>query len=67
MEDDTLHDSPEVKEALRRLPKNLAEERQYRVTRAFYLSMRHEILPKDQWTTYDTVFVVHCAKKALNR
>jgi len=55
MDDDTLRDTPEVKEAVRRLPKQVAEERQYRITRALYLSMRKEILPKDEWTSYDTV------------
>jgi len=55
MNDDTLKDSPELTEALRRLPRDVAEERQYRITRALYLSMRHEILPKEEWTTYDTV------------
>jgi len=56
MDDDTLRETPDVKEALRRLPKDVAEERQYRVTRALYLSMRKEILPKAEWTTYDSVF-----------
>ena len=58
MNEDTLHETPEVKEALRRLPKNLAEERQYRITRAFYLSMRHEVLPKEEWTSYESVRVI---------
>jgi len=57
MDDDTLTDSsPDVKEAVRRLPKQVAEERQYRITRALYLSMRKEILPKEEWTTYDSVY-----------
>jgi len=55
MNEDTLIETDEVKEALRRLPKQVAEERQYRITRALYLSMRHEVLPKEEWTTYDTV------------
>jgi len=58
MSEDTLFESPEVKEALRRLPKQVAEERQYRITRAFYLSMRHEVLPKEEWTSYDKVLVI---------
>jgi len=55
MADDTLKDSPELTEALRRLPKDVADERQYRISRALYLSMRNEILPKEEWTTYDSV------------
>jgi len=56
MEDDTINDdSREVKEALRRLPRDVAEERNYRITRAFYLCMRKEILPKEEWTSYDMV------------
>lgn len=55
LHDDTLHDTPEVKEALRRLPKKLQDERQYRVTRALYLSMRKEVLPKAEWTKYEEV------------
>ena len=58
MNEDTLHETPEVKEAVRRLPKHLAEERQYRITRALYLTMRHEILPEKEWTSYDTVFII---------
>jgi len=58
MEEDTYDECAEVKEALRRLPRNVAEERQYRITRALYLSMRHEVLPQDQWTSYETVFII---------
>jgi len=58
MIDDTLKDSPDVVEALRRLPKHVAEERQYRISRALYLSMRKEILPKEEWTTYDSVLTI---------
>jgi len=53
MNDDTLKETPAVKEALRRLPKHLLDERQFRMTRALYLSMRKEILPKDEWTKYE--------------
>jgi len=55
MDDDTLRDTPDVVEAVRRLPKEVAEARQYRITRALYLSMRKEILPKEEWTSYDMV------------
>jgi len=55
MNDDTMRDTPELKEALRRVPKDVMNERNYRITRAFYLNMRKEILPKEEWTTYDSV------------
>ena len=48
---------PEVKEAIRRLPKNVAEERQFRMSRALYLSMRKEILPQNEWTNFEEVSV----------
>jgi ubiquinol-cytochrome c reductase subunit 7 len=51
--DDTLMETPEVKEALRRLPKKLQDERQFRITRALNLSMKKDILPKDEWTKYE--------------
>jgi len=51
--DDTLSETPAVKEALRRLPKRLLDERQFRMTRALYLSMRKEILPKEEWTKWE--------------
>jgi len=53
MHDDTLHETQEVKEAIRRLPKRLQDERQFRITRALYLSMRKEVLPKEEWTKWE--------------
>ena len=53
--DDVRKDCPELKEAVRRLPKHLQEERQFRMTRALYLSMRKEILPEEEWTKYEDV------------
>jgi ubiquinol-cytochrome c reductase subunit 7 len=53
MHDDTLHQTEEVKEALRRLPKNVQDDRQHRITRALYLSMRKEVLPKQEWTKFE--------------
>lgn len=53
LRDDILYETPVVKEALRRLPKNLQDERQFRISRAILLSSKHEILPKEQWTKYD--------------
>jgi len=53
MHDDTLFETPEVKEALHRLPARIQDERQFRITRALYLSMRKEILPKEEWTKWE--------------
>ena len=60
MHDDTLEETPEVKEALRRLPKKVLDERQFRVTRALYLSMKKEVLPKAEWTKFEEVSCAVC-------
>lgn len=46
---------PEVKEALRRLPKPLFYEREFRISRATQLSLQKDILPQKEWTDYDKV------------
>lgn len=51
-------ESPLVKEALRRL--EIAEPRQaydraYRIRVAMQCSLSHSLLPKDQWTTHQSV------------
>lgn len=51
--DDCLTETPEVKEAIRRLPQHLYDERVYRTLRAMDLSMNKKILPEDQWTKYE--------------
>ncbi|ESO07532.1 hypothetical protein HELRODRAFT_76160, partial [Helobdella robusta] len=53
LHDDLLAETHEVKEALRRLPRSISGERQFRISRALYLSMRKEILPKEEWTKYN--------------
>lgn len=53
MRDDTLHETEDVKEAIRRLPEDLYNDRMFRIKRALDLTMRHQILPKDQWTKYE--------------
>lgn len=55
MYDDTLHETPDVEEAIKRLPENLYNDRNFRIKRALDLSMKHQILPKDQWTKYEEV------------
>uniref|UniRef100_A0A096M1N6 Cytochrome b-c1 complex subunit 7 n=1 Tax=Poecilia formosa TaxID=48698 RepID=A0A096M1N6_POEFO len=53
MRDDTIYEDSDVKEALRRLPENVYNDRTFRMKRAFDLSMKQQILPKDQWTKYE--------------
>lgn len=54
--DDCLYETDEVKEAIRRLPQNVFDDRNYRVMRALHLSMTKTVLPKDQWTKYEDDF-----------
>jgi len=51
--DDALNESDDVKEALRRLPQHLLDERAFRIQRAVQCSMMKTVLPKDQWPTYE--------------
>ncbi|KAG8005211.1 Cytochrome b-c1 complex subunit 7, partial [Nibea albiflora] len=53
MRDDTIYENDDVKEALRRLPENHYNNRMFRMKRALDLSMKQQILPKDQWTKYE--------------
>ena len=53
--DDIIIESPEVKEALRRLPAYMQDERQFRISRAFQLSTTKTILPKEEWSLYEDV------------
>ena len=55
MRDDTLEETPVVEEALKRLPKDLYDERSFRISRAFLLSTRKDVLPKEEWTQYESV------------
>ena len=55
MRDDTIYENDDVKEAKRRLPENLYNDRVFRIKRALDLSMRQQILPKEQWTKYEEV------------
>ncbi|ROT79376.1 putative cytochrome b-c1 complex subunit 7 [Penaeus vannamei] len=51
--DDCLYENDDVKEALRRLPQNLKDDRHYRMHRAIHLSMTKTVLPKDEWFSYE--------------
>lgn len=57
MRDDTFYEDDDVKEALKRLPEDLYNERMFRIKRALDLSLKHQILPKDQWVKYEEVCV----------
>ncbi|KAH8293501.1 hypothetical protein KR054_001063 [Drosophila jambulina] len=51
--DDCLHENEDVLEAVRRLPQDLYDERNYRIMRALHLSMTKTILPSCEWTKYE--------------
>ncbi|XP_031710251.1 cytochrome b-c1 complex subunit 7 [Anarrhichthys ocellatus] len=51
--DDTILEDSDVKEALRRLPEKQYNDRMFRLKRSLDLSMKQQILPKDQWTKYE--------------
>ncbi|XP_004712321.1 cytochrome b-c1 complex subunit 7 [Echinops telfairi] len=53
MRDDTIYENEDVIEAIKRLPENLYHDRMFRIKRALDLSMRQQILPKEQWTKYE--------------
>lgn len=48
--DDLLYEDADVKEALKRVPENIIDERNFRILRATQLSLTQHILPKEQWT-----------------
>lgn len=54
---DDLYDEskPIVKEALRRLPENEQHLRHYRMKRAIDLTIKHKLLPRENWTTPEEV------------
>lgn len=53
MRDDTIYEDTDVKEALQRLPETTYNDRLFRIKRALDLTMKQQILPKDQWTKYE--------------
>ncbi|ELV09222.1 Cytochrome b-c1 complex subunit 7 [Tupaia chinensis] len=52
MRDDTIYEIEDVKEAIRRLPENLYNDRIFCIKRALDLTMKQHTLPKQQWTKY---------------
>lgn len=57
MRRDDLYDDDyaDVQEAIRRLPETEKNLRLYRIKRAFDLTLKHSILPTDQWTKPEEV------------
>lgn len=51
--DDCLYEDEDVTEAIRRLPRPVYDQRNYRIMRALNLSMTKTILPKEEWTKYE--------------
>ena len=52
-------DIPELAEAVRRLPEDEQNLRMFRIKRALDLSMKHQILPKEEWTKPEEVYIVN--------
>uniref|UniRef100_A0A8C9C7X7 Cytochrome b-c1 complex subunit 7 n=1 Tax=Phocoena sinus TaxID=42100 RepID=A0A8C9C7X7_PHOSS len=48
MQDDTIYENDDAKEAIRRLPENLYNDTVFRIKRALDL-----ILPTEQWTKHE--------------
>lgn len=46
-------DNSDVKEAVRRLPAHLVDERNFRIVRAMQLSLQKIILPKEEWVKFE--------------
>ena len=58
-------DDADVLEALRRLPDKEKYLRLFRIKRALDLSLKHSILPKEQWTTAEQVRVCMTSRPSL--
>lgn len=55
MLDDILYEDEVVKEALRRLPQEIKDQRNFRIIRAMQLDACKRILPKEEWTKFEEV------------
>ena len=65
MQDDIIYENDEVKEAIRRLPENFYDDREFRIKRALDMHMRQQILPKLQWTEYEDKFYLEPSLKEV--
>merc|ERR1712071_324859 len=52
-DDEALYETPDVEEALRRLPTQLIDERNFLITRALQYSGQKKYLAKEEWTKFD--------------
>ena len=55
-----MYEDDDIKEAIRRLSEKLYNHRVFRIKRASDLTMRQQILPKEQWTKYEEVVQLLC-------
>lgn len=55
--DDTLRETDTIKEAIRRMPQALQNERLFRISRALDLSAKKIILPQEEWTKVEEVSI----------
>ncbi|XP_077258990.1 cytochrome b-c1 complex subunit 7 [Temnothorax americanus] len=51
--DDLLIEDADVTEALRRLPQEIKDQRNFRMVRAIQLDANKRILPEEEWTKYE--------------
>jgi len=58
-----MEEDPDMQEALKRLPQDVIDERNFRIKRALQLSMQHRILPEHMHTTDETD--IHYVKEVL--
>uniref|UniRef100_A0A2I3GR25 Cytochrome b-c1 complex subunit 7 n=1 Tax=Nomascus leucogenys TaxID=61853 RepID=A0A2I3GR25_NOMLE len=65
MRDDTIYEDEDVKEAIRRLPENLYNDRMFRIKRALDLTMKHQILPKEQTKIQENFYLEPYLKEVI--
>lgn len=64
--DDLFYETPEVTEAVKRLPQEVYDARVYRIQRAFQLSLTQSILPEKEWTKFEDDQKNHYLEPYLN-
>ena len=66
MSNDVMYErGADMREALKRLPQDVMDERKARLTRALFLSTRKIVLPKEEWTQPEEVLILKNEKKYL--
>lgn len=66
LSDDLVRENHVIKEALKRLPKEVYQERQFRLARAIGLSANKDVLPENEWTTLEQVDFNKFYKRIFN-